>query len=102
MNSVLQTPSFSKPQPRTVQRSELQLSQLIAQIQAGAYLRCAGCLRWVKRDKIASVALFVPDEGGAPIPYVLCKKCARAIGRSDTQSPTIIESIETYLQGGAK
>ncbi len=102
MNSVLQTPSFSKLQPRTVQRSEIQVSELIAQIQAGAHQRCAGCLRWVARNGIGSVAVCVPDGDGAPIAYVLCRKCAHAIIHEEAQRATIIEHIEAYLQGGAR
>ena len=54
--------------------------------------RCAGCYRWPKR--IAAMSVYVPKDGGAPVPYSLCAKCVARLRKGDQ---TLVHQIETYI-----
>lgn len=62
-------------------------------VPATPSLRCALCYEHPKR--FGSIGMFFPKDGSAMCTYVLCAKCAKAVGRKPT--PAQMARIESYI-----
>lgn len=70
------------------------LARLMLRVAAGSHERCAVCLRWAKRNKLAAVAMYFPHDGADPVPYAVCKRCTRRLSPDEVAARAEIYLIE--------
>jgi RNase P subunit RPR2 len=62
---------------------------------------CPGCNRMAISKKVRAGAIYIPADGGFPILYLVCNKCALDL-RNPLKRGALIEDIESALEAGRR
>src|SRR5688500_16899498 len=90
------SPVHCNPSPSKIPPEVETLRQ---RLNAGAFVRCPSCLKWICKRQVGSLAIHVPYDNSGRYGYALCKKCARLVDGDEPTRRALTDRCEAYLTG---